>query len=176
MSELPWLQQKRHIYHREHLVRTAQKLKLWASQVDVTYFKTNSSEALEVYVNACEAFSSKLELLVQYEERLADNPLYKRLESVREHNVLKTLTDAMGKEHMSKEVEALFDESEQVIVRVEEKINALKDELKTEVYRADALTAVYITLSMRHSVWIALQRCYESSRDVDFEDLKMSRF
>ena len=174
--ERAWIEQKVHNYHREHLVRTAQKLKLWASQIDLKYFNTISSENLSAFATACEVFSNKLELQVQYEERLKNSTLYTTVEPLREYNVLAELSAAMMVYGTENEEASIFLENEHNRARLEAKINTFKEDLQPKESSKEALTEVYITLALRHSVWMALSRCYEAGEVIDFKALQKSRF
>ena len=169
-----WTARKRYNYHREHLMQTAQKLKLWATQIDHDYFQIDK-EALSTYTKACEAFSSRLDLMMQYEERLASNPLYITLESLREHNLLADFTTAL-KDDAKPEEHSDFMEHKKELARLDAKISSFREAYSSDKSTKRALSEIYMLIALHHSVWLGLKRCYQAGEALDLNALQKSRF
>lgn len=176
LSKMNWLQKKRHLYHTQHLVRTAQKLTLWASQINTKHFNSNTTEKLMAFTTECTRFSTKVELLVQYEQRLENNSVYAMLKALQERNVLAEVSASMIEGTSDARVEKIFHESEDLIEQAEQKIDEVKESLKPGEYTKQEISEFYINIALRHSVWIALNRSHNAMKEIDFERLQENRF
>ena len=175
-AEMNWFERKVRTFHILHLDRTANKLTLWASQVDTSYFNTTTKEQLMAFSTECRRFSTKLRLLAQYEEKLEDNVLYAKLEALREQSLLAEVAHAMMELAPTQEVESIFQKSSANFVKLEEKVERVKESINPEEYTQEEVTEFYINIALHHSVWIALSTCHVTMKNIDFEQLQESRF
>ena len=171
-----WMQKKVQAYHAEHLLRTTQKMTLWASQIDTKHFHTTTKEQLMDFCSECTRLGIKMELLVQYEQKLENNSIYAMFEALRERHILSEAASSMIEDHSGVHAETIFHESEGMIEHVEKKIDEVKMSLKPDDYKREEITEFYINLALQHSVWTTLFNCHTAMKGIDFERLQESRF
>ena len=171
-----WVKKKIETYHKEHLQRTTQKMRLWASKIDTAYFNTTSKEQLMAFSEQCDQYSAKLLLLIEYEQKLEMRPLYTRVKAIGDRKHLAEISAYMIEASTAEELESIFLEEEKVMRRAEEEIEAVKASLNPNDYTMQEVSAFYININLRNSVWIALKKCRDGMLDVDFKSLQMSRF
>ena len=174
--EQNWMQKKVQAYHTEHLQRTAQKLRLWAAKVDTGYFDTTSKEQLLAFSDNCSIYATKLVLLTQYEQKLEKSHLHKKVKVMGERNSLAEISAYMVEGLNDKQLETLLLGKESTIERVERQIEVVKESLNPDDYTMEEITAFYINIELRHSIWITLAKCHDLMKGADFMNLQKSRF
>jgi len=65
-KELTWIEQLKIGYHKEHLVITTDKMKLWGSKIDTKYFKPITPEEILSFSSTCSEYITKQTSLKSY--------------------------------------------------------------------------------------------------------------
>lgn len=76
-KKLSWFENLQRTYHKQHLDITTQKMKLWASKVDIKYFNLDAQE-LNSFVRVCQEYleeKSTLELCYNAKDKIQWNNL-----------------------------------------------------------------------------------------------------
>ena len=171
-----WFQKNMQAYHVTHLLRTSQKLKLWASKVDTKHFDTTATEQLMAFSDTCSLYTTKLVLLTQYEQKLQKSPLYKKVKVMGERHALAQISAYMADNETQRELEMTLLEKSNILEKVERQIEVVKESLNPSDYTMDEITAFYINIALRYSVWIALKQCHDAMLKIDLTSLQKSRF
>ena len=171
-----WLQKKLRAYYTFHLVRTAEKLTLWASQVDTGYFKANSKENLMAFAAACSHLANLLVIVAEREEKAVTNPIYSKIDLLEKENVAADIASCMIACESREKVDTFFVKGEALIEQAEIQIDQIKETLNLDKFTQEEIVDFYINIDLRHSIWIAMQKCHTTMNSVDFDDLQKSRF
>ncbi len=134
-----------------HLLPTAAKLRFWAPRIDGKYFARVDAEALEAFVDACEAYAYHLEL---YRRQVADadgNPLLHRIAAARPAG-----TGA--------------------VPRIESQLDTLLADAGADRSDDGTLAQFYELLHLHRTALDKLSEVRARAAAVDFEALKESRF
>ena len=93
-----------------------------------------------------------------------------------ERNSLAEISAYMVEGLSDKQLETLFLGKESIIERVERQIEVVKESLNPDDYTMEEITAFYINIELRHSIWITLAKCHDLMKGADFMNLQKSRF
>ncbi len=171
-----WLQKKLRAYYTFHLVRTAEKLTPWASQVDTGYFKANSKENMMAFAAACSHLANLLVIMAEREEKAVTNHIYSKIDVLQKHNVAADVSSCMIESESREKVDTFFAKGEELIEEAEIQIEQIKERLNPDEFTQEEIVDFYINIDLRHSIWIAMQKCHKTMNSVDFNDLQKSRF
>ena len=168
-----WFQKRVDAFHLLHMERTAKKLTLWASQVDVKLFEPNTKEQLMAFAGASTLLSNRVAYLAQFEANMTTNPLLTH--STESEQVLSRISGHIATLN-AQELLTFFEKSEEIMQRVEMLIENAKHNLDTDTYTYEEITAIYIDIDLRHSVWNTLKKCHNTFYKLDIHALQRNRF
>lgn len=170
-----WSQQKIDAFYLLHMQRSAAKLTLWASQIDIKLFAPNTKEALMAFCAASNRLATNITYLIQYEAALKEGKLLKKVQKEHADKILSTITKEIS-ELNDHDLEPLFRQGREMMQKIEQRIESTKARLDPDAHSKEEITAFYIDIDIRHSVWRSLQRCHESFEALDIETLQKNRF
>ena len=174
-KERSWLQKKIDTYHLLHMQRTANKLTLWASQVDVTLFAPNTKEQLMAFANTSNLLATHVGYLVQFESSMKPNLLLDRIKTEYSEQVLSHISVHIA-ELNAEELTTTFEKGETIMEQIELLIEHTKKTVDPDAYKEEEITAFYIDIDLRHSVWNALKKCHNTFYRLDINALQRNRF
>jgi len=170
-----WLNKKVNAFHLLHMQRSATKLTLWASQVDVKLFTPNTKEQLLAFANASTLLATRIGYLTQFESNMTKNPLLTLTKANYSEQILPRISRHIANLD-NHELVALFDKSEEMMEGVETLIERAKRNVDPDAYTYDEVTNFYIDVDLRHSVWITLKKCHNTFDKLDISALQRNRF
>ena len=170
-----WIQKKQQAFHLLHMQRTATKLTLWASQVDIKLFIPNTKEQLMAFAKTSNLLATQVSYLTQFEDNMKPNPLLAHTKAEYSEQVLARISQHIADLDNQKRVE-IFEKSEEIMTQVETLIEHSKQNLDADTYNSDEVTAFYIDVNLRHSVWNALKKCHNTFYKLDINALQKNRF
>ena len=170
-----WLQQKIDTFHLLHMQRTANKLTLWASKIDVSLFAPNTKAQLLAFANDSKLLSTRVTYLVEFEAKMNAKPLMAQTENEYSEEVLARICRHIANLE-SDRLEDIFERREEIMAGVETLIERAKENLDPDAYTYERVTAFYIDVNLRSSVWNTLKKCHNSFSALELNVLQMNRF
>ena len=170
-----WFQKKVQAFHLLHMQRTAMKLTLWASQVDVKLFAPNTKEQLMAFAKASTLLATRITYLVQFENKIKNNALLTHTKAEYSEQLLSRISNYIAELETS-ELDAIFEKSEEMMEQIELLIERSKQKLDPDVHNSNEITDFYIDVDLRHSVWNALKKCHNTFCKLDIHALQINRF
>jgi len=170
-----WLDKKINAFHLLHMQRSATKLTLWASQVDVKLFTPNTKEQLLAFANASTLLTTRVSYLTQFEMKMTPNPLLSRTKANYSEQILPRISQHIA-DLDNHELVAFFEKSEDIMDGVETMIEQSKNDIDPDALTYDEVTDFYINVDLRHSVWNALKKCHNTFDKIDINALQKNRF
>jgi uncharacterized membrane protein YccC len=170
-----WLQKKIKAFHLLHMQRTATKLTLWASQVDVKLFAPNTKEQLMAFAKASNLLATQVGYLIQFENNMKSNPLLAQTKREYSEQVLSRISSHIA-DLDNQELDAIFEKSEEMMRQVETHIDRAKQNVDPDAHSDEEVTDFYIDVDLRHSVWNTLKKCHNTFSKIDIHALQRNRF
>ena len=163
-------------YSRIQLMPTVKSMQLWASQIDEKYFSNIKKEKLLAFTQSCERFAYLVSLLHQRDRQMQENRLILKLR--KEYNLpyFSELLDAYASGKNVDDVDAFWQDEEHIVHRVEESLSATLEKIDFSNYSHEEIGEMYENISLRRNVWLALFRCQNIMKELDFNTLEESRF
>jgi hypothetical protein len=163
-------------YHFTHIQVLLMKIKVWSSKIDFKYFDKNSKESVVLFVKSTENLINKLNTLYKHEKLNKNNELTTKIKKHFLSNNLAyisklCLNDATAPRNIEKETY----EYDNFIKSIEDNLNKLADNIKKEVLSDTTLANAFLNLSLRHSVWNAMNACINTMNKINFNDFMKTR-
>ncbi|RLA73222.1 MAG: hypothetical protein DRG24_00820 [Epsilonproteobacteria bacterium] len=170
-----WLAQKKAEYHQRHLFINSAKMRLWGSQIDTSYFSSNSKEEIMAFALTCEKLAYKLQLLYADDKENENNTLLIQISAMKTENIMAEVAGSLTEDNTLLQ-SALFESKEAVIEQIEAKLNDLKQSIDPDDHTVQEISGFYVNLALRYSVWIALERSHNALQTIDWNNLKANKF
>lgn len=164
------------MYSRTHLMPTVANMQLWASQINTKYFSSIEQETLLTFGKQCERFGYLVTLLYKRDTTMQNNRLLLKLR--KEYNLpyFSELLDAYAAGKNYEEVNDFWHDEKHIVQRVEDSLSAILEKIDFSEYTHKEISEMYENISLRRNVWLALFRCQESMKKLDFKTLEDNRF
>ncbi len=174
-SQKSWFDTQRYTYNLLHMQRTANKLTLWASQVDVRLFAPNTKAELMAFAATSNLLATKVAYLAQHEANIINNPLLSYLKAGHTDQLLSTISLDISLLETQRLTDT-FQQSEILMQKVEQMIEEKKRTLDPDAYTNKEIIEFYIDIDLRHSIWNALKKVHHSLSEIDIKALQKNRF
>lgn len=160
-------------YYKFHLIITANKLKLWGSKIDISYFNENKIENLLAFAQACESFANRLEILHENSNYHMNNKLILELKSFNKQSKIIETTNSWS---MKEDYNNIEDENNLNYDKIEQRLEEFKNTLKYNTYSVDEVSKFYITLGLYHNIWLSLIQCNKHMQSISWKNLRKEKF
>ena len=170
----------RYHWHARTMSETVNKLKLWASKVNASYFDLPSTEPLISFADSCHLLRNQLNTFETAEQKLSDNRLvqlaskaYDKAQSNQaEISLIKGLADGKSKTVLNKLFNAYYNDYQDT----ENKIENFFSNVDLNRCSHKEISEFYILLHLKKNIFEAINQCKASYEAIHWEDLQQKRF
>ncbi len=163
-------------YSTIHLISTVKKMQLWASQIDDKYFDTVDKKILLDFGEESETFVYLLQMMHHRDIQMIDNPVIKAFKAQNSGSSFIDLLGEYSKGKEVKEVDILWRDEKQIIVKIENSIKQFISNIEPGQYSEKEIIDYYENISLYRTVWMSLFSCQTMMEKLDFKALERSRF
>jgi hypothetical protein len=165
-----WQRRKQRFYLRS-LGITLTKMRLWASQVDTDYFQGTTRQALTAWVDSCETACFRANSVITAATQNTGNALIAASREQFNNSPISAAALALsaGQHETTSEYTAR-------IALIEQRLDSFFANRPPDTITAHDSNRFYVTLNLQALMWESLLDCELASRQIDWQELKQSRF
>lgn len=158
------------------MTTTLAKMKLWASQVDTTYFCNSDSAALNAFAASCELLAMRATALVSAPRDYRDAQLISRFAGQFRHSELRRVLGDLSAHRIDEATHQRFVASVDIAELIEQKLDALWQQIDTDALSQQDIAQFYVQLNLLAQFWHSLIACEKAMQAIDWQQLGESRF
>jgi uncharacterized membrane protein YccC len=165
-----WQRHKQRFYQRS-LGTTLTKMRLWASQIDTDYFQATTEQALTAWVDNCEITCFRANAVITGAAQHTDNAIIAASREQFDDSLISAAALALSEGQNETTTEYVAQ-----IARIEQQLDSFFENRCPDKTTAHDSNRFYVTLNLLTLLWESLMDCELASRQIDWQELKQSRF
>ena len=161
-------------YARMHLLNTAGKMRLWATQIDGRFFRDLPQKELVQFSRDCESFARLLLILDRDEDRSPGNPLIRAHVEQFENTALRAFLKKEGGVLMDEE--SARTRKQQAMARIDQELERFFSRQGAGQYDRETMLAYYENLSLRKNILAGFLTLHDRTAKLKLNLLQETRF
>ena len=163
-------------HHAGAMEEAAARMKLWAGRIDTGYFRGSSRQQLLTFAGRCEALGYQLGSLADPPPAALAPGLTAAMRRRFAQDALPTCLGLLGARCPDAGTHRAFVAAAPSASAVEAALDAVFDRADTEAPTQEHIAILYVRLNQLSLLWLAVTRCEQALREVDWRDLAQGRF
>jgi hypothetical protein len=153
------------------------KMQQWGPMIDTAYFPGISADKIHTFNHSCDNLLGRLRALTGPMNPYADNPIINKARRDQPSGMAAVLCDTLAMEDGPDMIDREFAAASRKLKQVEEQLNAfLDDDADTPNYAQQDKADFYLFINLQASVLASLEQCRESLEDIDWQQLRETKF